>query len=521
MLALAIALIAWPSTVVAQSDFEYSLRVQNDIRFEVDRIWEVVPDESDGVGSVVREGDTPRYSRNEASLRVKMQARPVRRLRFVGDVELIWLNWSEESLSLAELTERSHLDPWRLEAHAAYVDLQDVFPGFDIRIGRQKVLWGAADLFNPTDNINPDDLEDQLLFGDNIANEMLRLDYTLLPDRLDWLEEMSFTFIWVPVFRPAQIPPTTALSPYLSDPLDIIEDEEREASQRSRNVIQDWMYDPVVALDLPEFSLANSQVGFRMMARMLGTDFSLSYYRGFDDIPVMTRVDIVLAEDDEHWNTSVTMIYPRMHVFGFDINGQISWLGDMGYWFEGAIIYPERVPLEVSTFGPPLFAQERLTVGTAVEPRPFFKWTLGFDHSLGEHVWIDVQWVHGFMDDFGATHLNDFLVAGLEVKLWSDRLLLRFFGLLQLDWIDDAFRGDPYSHELSASLRPSIRLNPWGSVELEVGAMIPMGGYETEWETGSEDSALHSEAPYGGGRSYFGSPTGGSTTVYLRVRASM
>jgi hypothetical protein len=519
--AVAALVLAASSAARAQGDFEYSLRVQNDIRFDVDRAWEVVPDESDGVGSVVRDSGTSRYSRNEASLRVKLHASPVPRVRFVGDVELVWLNWSEETLSLAALTDRSSIDPWRLEAHAVYVDIEDLLPGLDLRVGRQKILWGSADLFNPTDNLNPDDLEDQLLFGDNIANEMIRLDYTYIPERLEWLEEVSVSLVWVPVFRPAQVPWASTLSPYLGDPLDILEDDVREASQRTRSVVDEWMYDPIVWVEQPEVTLANSQVGLRLVARMLGTDFSLSWYRGFEDIPVMTRVDTVLAEDDEHWNTTVTMTYPRMHVFGFDVNGQISWLGDMGFWFEGAVMFPERVPLRVSTYGPPLFPQARLSEGTAVESRPFFKWTLGFDHSLGEHVWIDVQWVHGFIDDFGATQLNDFLVAGLEVKLWSDRLLLRFFGLLQLDWIDDAIRGDPYGHELSASLRPSIRLNPWGSIELEVGAMIPLGGAEREWPAGSADSALSNEAPYGGGRSYFGDPTSGSTTVYLRVRAAM
>lgn len=469
----------------------------------MDRIWRIVPDEEDNVGSVISEADSPEYSRNEASVRLKMQAVPLPRLRFVGDIEAVWLNRSDRVLELAELTLRDGVDPWRLEAHAAYVDLYDVVPGLDIRIGRQKVQWGSADLLNPTDNLNPDDLEDQLLLGDNIATEMIRLDYTILPERLDWLEEVSFSLVWVPVFRPAQLPVTANLKPLQNDPLQVIEDDIRESSENTRGMFEQYLYDPTVHIEVPRFSLSNSQLGLRVLARMMGTDFTLSYYRGFDDIPVISEVANVLDDDGEHMHTDVTMRFPRMQVLGFDINGQIAALGHMGFWFEGAVIWPERLPFVLTTEMGPLTPQGPIvSEGTAIDDRPFFKFTLGFDHSLGEHVFIDVQWVHGFIDDFGVNNLNNFLVAGFDLKLWSERILIRCFALLQLDWIPEAFQGRPYEEwrdGLSASIRPTFRIVPWSSVELELGAMIPFGGRGA----------------------YFERPRSGSTTVFFRVRASI
>ena len=38
----------------------------------------------------------------------------------------------------------------------------------------QVVQWGTADMFNPTNNLNAPDLEDPLMFGESVANEMVR-----------------------------------------------------------------------------------------------------------------------------------------------------------------------------------------------------------------------------------------------------------------------------------------------------------------------------------------------------------
>ncbi|MFZ5786749.1 MAG: hypothetical protein ACOY3Y_09935, partial [Acidobacteriota bacterium] len=162
------------------------MQIQNDVRFDVARLYRAVPDEADGVGSVVSESGEPGFSRNEAAVRLITSVRANPHVSFVGDIELIWLQRSERELSLADLTLRSGMDPWRIECDAAYVDIRDILPGLDARIGRQIVQWGSADLFNPTSLLNADDLEDRTLFREPIASEMIRLDYTYLPEREGW-----------------------------------------------------------------------------------------------------------------------------------------------------------------------------------------------------------------------------------------------------------------------------------------------------------------------------------------------
>lgn len=497
---LLLGALLWAGDAHAEVRVDYSVEVQNDTRVDVGRLYEAVPD-TDGVGSKVVLGDDPTFSRNEAGVRLKVRVAPAPQVRFVGDVELIWTNLSDRHLSLRQLTDRSDIDPWRLECDAAYVDLRDIAPGLDIRIGRQIVQWGSADMFNPTNNINSDDLEDRAVFREPIANEMIRIDYFFLPDRSDWLSEMIFTFVWVPVFRPSQLPSSAVIA--LGDssaPVPVLEDDVQQEISDQRAGMAELLEDPNTRTDQPEFSFNNSQFAFRIQTRMINTDFSLSYYRGFDDVPVMARADTVFT-DEGTVGSDVTLVYPRMQAFGFDINGQIPWLDDMGFWVEGAVIFPERVGM---VFSLPIAGGVDIE-GTSIEDRPFLKLTAGIDYAFNANIFLNVQYVRGMINEFGASKLNNFLVIGFDLKFWSDRILLRLFTLLQLDFLSprDPTESDewwtPWREErLSANLFPMLRINPWGSIEADLGAIIPIGSEE----------------------SFFGQPATGATTIFLRARAA-
>jgi hypothetical protein len=139
--------------------------------------------------------------------------------------------------------------------------------------------------------------------------------------------------------------------------------------------------------------------------------------------------------------------------------------------------------------------------GTAVEGRPFLKLTIGIDYSFDEHVMLFTQYVRGMINEFGASALSNILFVGLDLKFWSDRILIRLVGLMQMDWLDDAFQGESYSSwddQISANLFPMLRINPWGAVEIDLGAIILIGS----------------------DGSYFGQRATGSTEVFLRARAA-
>ena len=72
---------------------------------------------------------------------------------------------------------RRTLDPFRIEAHAMYIEARDSLSKvLDFRIGQQLVQWGVGDQFNPTNTLNANDVEDPLLFGEQQANLMAPLN---------------------------------------------------------------------------------------------------------------------------------------------------------------------------------------------------------------------------------------------------------------------------------------------------------------------------------------------------------
>jgi hypothetical protein len=117
-------------------------------------------------------------------------------VRAVADAELQLYGFSDIR-DIDSTTLRDRVDPYYLEVHAAFIDINnlfgDVIPRFDLRIGRQTVPWGAADKFNPIANVNTLDLSDPLQFGRMLANNMIRADWNPIGD-------LTFTAVLIPIF---------------------------------------------------------------------------------------------------------------------------------------------------------------------------------------------------------------------------------------------------------------------------------------------------------------------------------
>ena len=62
--------------------------------------------------------------------------------------------------SSSDLYNKGIIDHYNLEVREAYVQLYGFLTkNLDVTIGRQLIVWGTADKLNPTDNLNPLDLE--------------------------------------------------------------------------------------------------------------------------------------------------------------------------------------------------------------------------------------------------------------------------------------------------------------------------------------------------------------------------
>ncbi len=370
----------------------------------------------------------PGFTRNQNTLNLLGRVRGDG-VGAVVDLDLVYLGFSEELAGLDDLTRREQLDPFRFEAHSAYVEARDLgLKGLDLRFGQQLVQFGAGDQFNPTNNLNADDLEDPLRFGDQLGNIMVRMDYS---PRGNW----TGTVAVVPVFKPALLPATAPVGFASTAALPWEEPALRWRVHSEQALARDALgYPTIVATatpQLPDPTLENMQVGVNVGGYVGLHDVALSYYRGFSDFPVAaanhtTAVAGQQCNPDDPEDcidgllmTEATLVYPRIQVLGLNASGEIGLLNRLtprilpiGYRAEVALVFPERQVLKIT--------QDDLDLGfiqypageydyqldgelpTSLSDQPFLKWVLGLDYSFGRHVYLNVQWVHGLPDENGA-----------------------------------------------------------------------------------------------------------------------
>jgi hypothetical protein len=346
---------------------------------------------------------------------------------------------------------------------------------------------------------------------------MIRADYNPWGD-------IIITAVWVPIFRPAQVPRTAPLAvTEIQRPAPVQEQGIREILASNA-----FLHPPTlirVGTLQPDPSIENSQVGVRVAGRFAGIDTSLSYYHGRWGLPTPAW-----AVNRADGTVDVLVMWPRMDVLGADIAGSIEKLGGLGYWVEAALFFPEKVTYGIydeltTNHGPVTFTPvasggthgwiENAGVmpydqrGTVIPSTPFVKVTAGLDYSWNKYIYSNLQYVYGFIDEFGAgkqcyalpgAHVGDeprcesrighYLVVGSDIKLFSDQLLIRLFGAFKVPQLDDE------SPKFTAVLFPQIAWAVWDATELSLGAFVFLGERDTK----------------------FGDPAAGASELFMKAR---
>jgi hypothetical protein len=443
-------------------------------------------------GTVIPRGTV---SRNENRLEFYLSYTPNEHVQIVADIEPVFLGVSQVA-GLQDLSSMQLLAPFHVESDAAYVALNDILPGLDIKIGRQIVVWGTADKFNPTNNINADDLEDRPLFTEPIANQMVVVDFS------PWQDKLWFQGVYVPLFYPALLPPSASQA--LADPQTPVNfanqsDRDKMAFLQGFVLANNQFYPSVsTTVERPPVNITNGQAAAKIGSRIGPVDLSASYYYGFHDIPIPYRaISTARGPLDEpavggYWyDSDVTLVYPRMHVAGLDFAAQLPFLDDMGVWGEGALIIPQdqydfRVELPILLDVTPndgMANPVREFQGAIVEKRPFIKATAGADYTIGKHWYIQAQYLRGFIDDFGTGNIGNYLLAGSDLVFFGRHLIFRFFT------VTDFPRNK--ADRASVVLAPNIiMVPPWGYAQLELGGFAFIGRNDTKFGQSATGSSI-------------------------------
>lgn len=326
----------------------------------------------------------------------------------------------------SDLSERDKVSPLEIELREAYLDVY-AFPlkNMDLRAGKQRIALGTADKLNQTDNLNPYDFTDLLEFGEKIPTNALNLK--------TYLGETTLTSVFLPVFTPSIMPAAydTALTGYL------------DALVPSGMTITDVKSSVI----LSESKISNSMYALKLSQNILGYDMSLSYFNGYDSIPNIASMTLTAVSATQAAG-SITQNYPKVQVIGYDLAGNFY---GVGLWAEFAFFKPDNVISEIVT---PLGA-------LTSEVGDYTKYTLGYDYTFTNGLYLNSQFMHGFFDERGE-NLTDLLITRIEKKFFDDKLKLSFTWAGELEL--------KTAKKLTGNLfGPQIVFYPADDTEIELG----------------------------------------------------
>ena len=336
-----------------------------------------------------------KISWNEVRLDLKIEASPTEGSHIYSEVWLRRFGFPEVAASSDLMQrEKNKVDPCEMVFREAYIDLYGFLtPNLDVRIGKQRIAWGRADKLNPTDNLNPDDLEDVWDFGRHLGSNAINFNY--------YLGDYTLTAVYIPVFTPAVLPIkewAQALSPTLQLPSGLT------LGSLSDNIIT------------PENNFKEgSMAAFKIDKNFLGYDFSLSYFHGRDDLPIVRSVKFTPVDKSGTVDISSELVYPKMKVLGMDMAGAIR---KVGIWAEGAVFFPEKIQMTTDLTSLEMGFQRSI----ALDDKPFFKYVIGGDYTFKNGFYVNGQYLHGFIHERGENNLGDYFIFGVEKKLLNDKI---------------------------------------------------------------------------------------------------
>ena len=383
------------------------------------------------------------FTSNTNLFSLKFEGSPSDKYHFFTQLELTGSGFPEVEQS-SDLQSKDKVYSWELLFKEAYFDLyQFGLEDLDIRIGRQIISWGTADSFNPTNNISPDDMSDVFNFGEHLGANAINASY--------YFGDYTINSIYIPIFTPAVSPTgnfASALSPSMELPTGMVLNE---------------LSDKIL---LPENKISEaSQFAFKVTSNLFDYDYSVSYYKGRDDLPLPSKVIITPVDTLGTVNIGMELIYPEMQVLGMDLAGSLF---DVGVWAEGALFFPEEVTMEtVVQTSTAAVVQPR---SIALEEDPYLKYVIGGDYTLSNGLYVNIQFIHGFLHERGVDNLNDYFVFRVEKKFFNDELkIVPFGGAITInDW-------DDVENSYGFVGNPELTYYPADNIELIMGAFLLEG----------------------------------------------
>jgi hypothetical protein len=293
------------------------------------------------------------------------------------------------------------------------------FNNFDLRIGKQQIIWGKADGVFITDVISPRDLSEFILpdFEEiRIGTNAIKFDY--------YSGNSTFEAVWIPTFQATILPEENSIwSPEMTYPLMFIDYE------YSNVEVENKLSESEIAL---KYSYLGSALDFEVMAAYM-----------WDDNPAMH----IFAQPDT--TILIKPEYHRLPLAGASFSKAVGGAVVRG---EGAYYFEKR------------FAAEDLSVN-GVKEKDYAQYLIGYDHNwFGMN--ISFQFIQEYILDYEEDMRNDEFSNTMTFLITEDylreTLRLEFFTYYGINNED-------------ALLRPKIAYDIADGFEVQLGANIFVG----------------------------------------------
>jgi hypothetical protein len=254
----------------------------------------------------------------------------------------------------------------RVRIDEAYIDL--FFKRWDLRVGKQIILWGKADGFNPMNVLNAVDYSDIL----DTADENLGI-FAL--NGKWYLGKWELQTIYSPIFTNSILPSANSRWQVQIPPSINIQGNDYQA-----------IYS--MAVDKPIDRLRNGQVAVRLSRNFNRFDFSFAYFNGYNSRPAIIRSAGNINSDNNSVEINIMQKYYRHQVIAADFS---MVLGKYIFKGEGGLYFPQNIP----------------------NNNPYFQYVVGFDRTfanvIGDNdLFVILQWIHEIRNENPENSMRDF-----------------------------------------------------------------------------------------------------------------
>ena len=151
-------------------------------------------------------------------------------------------------------------------------------------------------------------------------------------------------------------------------------------------------------------------------------DLAVGFFRGRDSVPQISGEVIPTSfdTDDRLVNLVVNLRYPEIMAGTFELRGPL--FGGVSGWVDAALVLPSRTEAFVSSTR--LKHLERLTViesapdddvvGVIQDGEPYVTGVVGVDVTLPGEVYLNAQYLHGFLLERDRDELHDYGLVALR-----------------------------------------------------------------------------------------------------------